>query len=168
MPGLLDHERGIRAIYRTFAREGVLSFSSSFRSPGYATLMTLTDGAGKNWSYLATKESYDRIRTMHQQNLIVPVVGDFAGQKAIRAVGQYLRAHGTTVHVFYLSNVEDYIQARAQYVGNLASQDRETRLAAAAGGGAGGRSRCVSQPAAAGAGARGSPPDRGAGRLSTR
>ena len=35
-----EDERGIRAIYRTFAREGVMSFSSSFRSPGYATLMT--------------------------------------------------------------------------------------------------------------------------------
>ena len=112
-----EDERGIRAIYRTFAREGVMSFSSSFRSPGYATLMTLTDGAGKNWSYLAAKESYDRIRAMHQQNLIVPVVGDFAGQKAIRAVGQYLRAHGTTVHAFYISNVEDYIRAWPQYVG---------------------------------------------------
>jgi hypothetical protein len=116
-----EDERGIRAIYRTFAREGVMSFSSSFRSPGYATLMTLTDGAGKNWSYLAAKESYDRIRAMHQQNLIVPVVGDFAGQKAIRAVGQYLRAHGTTVHAFYISNVEDYIRAWPQYVGNVAS-----------------------------------------------
>src|SRR5436190_3774573 len=36
-------ERGIRALYRTFSREGVQFFDSSFRSPGYATLMTLTD-----------------------------------------------------------------------------------------------------------------------------
>jgi hypothetical protein len=114
-------ERGIRALYRTFSREGVQFFNSSFLSPGYATLMTLTDGRGKNWSYLATKENYNRIRLMEQQNLIVPLVGDFAGPKAIRAVAQYLKDHGATVHVFYISNVEDYIQARSQYVANIAS-----------------------------------------------
>jgi hypothetical protein len=84
-------ERGIRALSRTFSREGVQFFGSSFRSPGYATLMTLTDGRGKNWSYLATKENYSRVRLMEQQNLIVPLVGDFAGPKAIRAVAQYLK-----------------------------------------------------------------------------
>jgi hypothetical protein len=116
-----EDERGIRALYRTFAREGVQFFGSSFLSPGYATLMTLTDGRGKNWSYLATKENYNRVRLMEQQNLVVPLVGDFAGPKAIRAVGQYLKDHGTTVHVFYISNVEDYIQARSRYLGNIAS-----------------------------------------------
>jgi hypothetical protein len=116
-----EDERGIRALYRTFSREGVLNFNSSFRSPGYATLMTLTDRARKNWSYLATKDRYDRVRTMELQNLIVPLVGDFAGPKAIRAVAQYLKDHGSTVHVFYISNVEDYISAWPKYVGNIAS-----------------------------------------------
>jgi hypothetical protein len=116
-----EDERGIRALFRTFSREGVQFFSSSFLSPGYATLMTLTDGRGKNWSYLATNENYSRVRLMEQQNLIVPLVGDFAGPKAIRAVAQYLKDHGATVHVFYISNVEDYIQARSRYVGNIAA-----------------------------------------------
>jgi hypothetical protein len=120
-PLTAEDERGIRALYRTFSREGVLDFNSSFRSPGYETLMTLTDRMGKNWSYLATKDRYDRIRTMQQQNLIVPLVGDFAGPKAIRAVAQYLKDHGSTVHVFYISNVEDYIHAWASYVANIAS-----------------------------------------------
>jgi len=116
-----EDERGIRTLYRTFSREGVQFFGSSFLSPGYAYLMTLTDGRGKNWSFLASKENYDRVRMMEQQNLIVPLVGDFAGPKAIRAVGQYLKDHGATVNVFYISNVEDYIQARSKYVGNIAS-----------------------------------------------
>jgi hypothetical protein len=47
---------------------------------------------------------------MHEKNLIVPLVGDFAGPKAIRVAGQYLRDHGAVVKVFYTSNVEDYIQ----------------------------------------------------------
>src|SRR5215831_12277276 len=116
-----EDENGIRELYKTFGREGVLSFSSSFMSPGYATLMTMTDRAGKNWSYLATPENYDRVRAMHQKNLIVPLVGDFAGPKAIRAAGEYLKGHGTTVSAFYISNVEDYIRAWPQYNGNVAS-----------------------------------------------
>jgi hypothetical protein len=117
-----DDERGIRTIYMTFVREGVVNFSSSFLSPGYGRLMTLTDGAGRNWSFLAAAENYDRIRAMHLKNLIVPLVGDFGGPKAIRAVAQYLKDHGATVNAFYISNVEDYIGAKwPQYVRNLAA-----------------------------------------------
>jgi hypothetical protein len=116
-----DQDR-VRSIYMTFLREGVLNFSSSYASPGYAGLMTMTDLNGKNWSFLSTKQSYDRVRTMHQKNLIVPVVGDFAGPKALRAVGQYLKDHGAIVNVFYISNVEDYIQSVwASYSGNISS-----------------------------------------------
>jgi len=119
-PLTAEDERAIRDIYMTFVREGVLNFSASFMSPGYESLMTVTDGAGKNWSYLTTKENYDRVRAMQQKNLIVPLVGDFAGPKTIRSVAQYLKDHGATVGVFYISNVEDYIQsAWARYTGNI-------------------------------------------------
>jgi hypothetical protein len=115
-------ESRIRAIYLTFAREGVLNFSSSFMSPGYSGLMNLTDRNGKNWSFLATKENYGRVRGMHQKNLIVPLVGDFGGPKALRLAGQYLRDHGTVLNVFYVSNVEDYIGGVwTQYLNNMAS-----------------------------------------------
>jgi hypothetical protein len=115
-------EKRIRSIYLTFTREGVITFSSSFLSPGYARLMMMTDGAGRNWSFLASMENYDRIRAMHQKNLIVPLVGDFAGPKALRMAGQYLRDHGAIVNVFYLSNVENYIQAVwGAYFRNIAS-----------------------------------------------
>ena len=79
--------------------------------PAQLSDMTLTDHAGKNWSYLAATENYNRIRAMHQKNLIVPLVGDFGGPKAVRMAGQYLQDHGAIVKVFYLSNVEDYIGA---------------------------------------------------------
>jgi len=121
-PLTAEDENRIRAIYRTFIREGVLNFSSSFMSPGYATLMIATDGSGKNWSYLATNQNYDRVRSMQQKNLIVPLVGDFAGPKAIQMSAQFVKDHGGTVNVFYISNVEDYIQtAWQQYFSNIAS-----------------------------------------------
>ena len=77
---------------------------------------------GKNWSYLATEMNFQRVREMQIQNLIVPLVGDFGGPKTVRTTGQYLRDHGAIVNLFYLSNVEDYIQPVMQgYERNIAS-----------------------------------------------
>ena len=39
----------------------------------------------------------------------MPIVGDFAGNKAIRAVGAYLKRHDAFVTAFYVSNVEQYL-----------------------------------------------------------
>lgn len=77
--------------------------------PDYTNLMTATDGAGMNWSYLANDTNYKSVREMQRQNRIVPLVGDFAGPKAIKAVGEYLRAHEAALSVFYVSNVEQYL-----------------------------------------------------------
>lgn len=78
-------------------------------SPSYADLMTATDEAGNFRSYLATETSYAFLRDLETRNLVIPLVGDFGGRKAIRDVGSYLKAHGATVSAFYLSNVEDYL-----------------------------------------------------------
>jgi len=82
--------------------------------PTYTDLMTATDGSGINRSYLASEANYKVVRGMQQKNLIVPIVGDFAGPKAIRAVGEYLKAHNATLSVFYLSNVEQYLTPTAK------------------------------------------------------
>jgi len=115
-------ESRMRSIYLTFLGEGVVRFISSIESPGYTALMLATDGMGRNWSYLASAENYNRVRSMHQKNLIIPLVGDFGGPKALRMAGQYLRDHGAVVNVFYLSNVEDYIDPVFDgYARNIAS-----------------------------------------------
>ena len=75
----------------------------------YAELQSVTDSAGNYLAFLATEATYRYVRDMHLRNMIVPVVGNFAGPKAIRAVGDYLRAHNATVTAFYLSNVEQYL-----------------------------------------------------------
>ena len=77
--------------------------------PTYAEVMKATDANGRNWSYLATEENYERVRAMQRKNLIVPLVGDFAGPKALRAVGEFLKDRDATVSVFYVSNVEQYL-----------------------------------------------------------
>ena len=72
-------------------------------------LMTATDADGGAHSYLNTEEAFRFLKDLESRNLIVPVVGDFAGPKAIRAVGGYLRDKGATVSAFYVSNVELYL-----------------------------------------------------------
>ena len=39
----------------------------------------------------------------------MPLVGDFAGDRTVRAVGRYLRDHDVKVAAFYTSNVEGYL-----------------------------------------------------------
>ena len=75
----------------------------------YAELQSTTDGAGNYLAFLATEPTFRYVRDMQLRNMIVPVVGNFAGPKAIRAVGDYLRARRATVTAFYLSNVEQYL-----------------------------------------------------------
>jgi hypothetical protein len=77
--------------------------------PSFSTLTQLSDETNTPRSFLATEESFRVIRDMHMRNAIVPVVGDFGGPKAIRAVGAYAKAQGATVTAFYLSNVEQYL-----------------------------------------------------------
>jgi hypothetical protein len=60
-------------------------------------------------AFLATEERYGRIREIERRNLIVPVVADFAGSKAIRGVGEYLKQRNALVTAFYTSNVEQYL-----------------------------------------------------------
>jgi hypothetical protein len=68
-----------------------------------------TDRAGLNHSYLADERNFRTLREFQQNNLLIPIVGDFGGDKAIRAVGGYLTEHGATVNYFYTSNVEQYL-----------------------------------------------------------
>jgi len=55
--------------------------------------MTETDGQGRNWSYLANEDNFKLLKDLQGRNLVIPIVGDFAGPKAIRAVAQYLEEH---------------------------------------------------------------------------
>jgi hypothetical protein len=96
---------GIRTIYQTFYYSGV----AVRPSPTYADLMTSTDAAGVNHSFLASEAAFTFLKDLETRNMVVPVVGDFAGPKAIRAIGTYLKTQSAVVSAFYLSNVEQYL-----------------------------------------------------------
>lgn len=117
---LLDGDReGIKFVYEAWFTRGPeihYQLNTGFgrggrgRFPSYADLMTATDAEGVSRSYLATETTFRFLRALQARNLIVPVVGNFGGPKALRAVGAYLRQQGTLVSAFYVSNVEQYLQ----------------------------------------------------------
>jgi hypothetical protein len=97
--------------------------------PSFERMMIATDGdcgspcltsyalppaPGRTWSFLASEENYQYVRSMQRRNLFVPVVGDFAGPTTIRKIGKYLKEHGATVSAFYASNVEYYLDDKQQ------------------------------------------------------
>ena len=70
---------------------------------------TATDNVGQVQSFLATEENFQFVKTLHEKNLIVPVSGDFAGPKALRGIGAYVKEKGSLVRAYYVSNVEQYL-----------------------------------------------------------
>ena len=98
----------------TLVRGEAMSPPSASRPmrPGYSTfssLMLEDDGMGINRGWLGSEAAFRIVKEYQIRNLIVPIVGDFAGGKALRSVGEYLSAHNSRVSAFYVSNVEQYL-----------------------------------------------------------
>jgi hypothetical protein len=116
-----DDLAGLEYVYRHFFRFGPdINYTSSIngrsRASSYARLMASTDNVtGAERTYLANEENFSTVKALQQRNLIVPVVGDFAGPKALRAVGAFLKARGATVTAFYISNVESYLRRNGRW-----------------------------------------------------
>ncbi len=95
------------AIGRRGAWFGRYGFNGYF--PTYEDLVRQTDQEGRPHSYLATEAAFAYLKAFEAKNLLVPVMGDFAGPKALRAIGRYVKAHDSSVSTFYVSNVEQYL-----------------------------------------------------------
>jgi hypothetical protein len=111
-----DDLRGIEYVFRAFFMFGADIKYSPFGltggtvQPTYAALMAATDERGQALGFLANDERFMFVRNLQARNLIVPVVGNFAGPRAIGKVGAYLKERGAIVSAFYLSNVEEYLR----------------------------------------------------------
>lgn len=79
------------------------------RYPTFRSLQTATDQRGFNHAYLGSDAAYQRVRALQRQNLIVPLVGNFAGRRALRSMAEYLSQRRGVVTAFYTSNVEQYL-----------------------------------------------------------
>jgi len=109
-------EASVRRVYHAFFESGpdlsytfVGGYGGFMGMPTYGDLMRENDGHTHNWNFLATEDQFRAVQQLQKDNLIVPIVGDFAGPKAIRSVSRYLKEHNAALSVFYTSNVEQYL-----------------------------------------------------------
>jgi hypothetical protein len=124
-----DDLRRIESIFRVFYLAGTKIQYSPYGSfggttqPSYADLMAATDEAGEPRSFLASETLFNAMKDVERRNVLVPLVGDFAGPKTVRAIGSYARSRGTSVTTFYVSNVEEYLQPaqRSAFCQNVAA-----------------------------------------------
>ncbi|HTE44365.1 MAG TPA: hypothetical protein VK636_03885 [Gemmatimonadaceae bacterium] len=112
-------DRGIIDRYRTtFVTDGLdTRYSSIGRNnrsdyPSFGRLIMETDRAGRQISYLGDEKAFQFVRSMQVSDRIVPVVGNVAGDKAVKAIALYATEHRLNVSAFYLSNVEQYLMTR--------------------------------------------------------
>lgn len=123
-------QKSLEYVYSSFRDSGLNISYQMGQTAGFGggyfpvlkDLILQTDLNGKLGNYLASTDDYDFVRGMHRKNLIIPVVGNFAGKKAVISVGDYLRKNGYTVTAFYLSNVEQYLfqdQLFADFAANV-------------------------------------------------
>jgi hypothetical protein len=115
MPLSAEDLATIDRFHRTFIAQGLDLRMTTFGRPErldyptYGDLLLQTDLDGRHASYLAREADFRFVRSLQERNLVVPVVGDLGGPKAVRAIGRYLRAHHEVVAAFYASNVEQYL-----------------------------------------------------------
>lgn len=123
----------IRRIHAAFIDAGpALRFTTHGRAPQpyyptYRQLLLETDRAGGAGSYLADEARFRMVKRLQEDDRIVPVVGDLAGDHALRAIGEWARGAGLEVSALYVSNVEFYLMQDGRlgaYAGNMASLPR--------------------------------------------
>ena len=119
LPLSVEDLDGVARVYKTFYWYGpAMTYNASTqlttavvnRGTTYRDLMVQGGPNGQGLSYLGSEERFLFLKDLERRNLVIPVVGNFSGPKALRAIGSYLKAREATVTAFYLSNVESYLQ----------------------------------------------------------
>lgn len=93
----------IGRFHQTFMREGLGLRLTTFGRlerldyPTFRDLLLQTDLNGRHANYLVRESDFQWVKALEERNLVVPVVGDLAGPKAVRAIGAYLAGHHAAV-----------------------------------------------------------------------
>jgi hypothetical protein len=123
----------IDRFHRRFIEAGAsLRFQSLGRPPqmnypSYRDLLLAEDPNGQRGNYLATEEAFQFIKGLQQRDLVIPVVGDLSGPKALAAIAALLNRRGQRLTALYASNVEFYLFGDprfSRYVANLSKLPR--------------------------------------------
>lgn len=97
------HRKGIDLTYEIPGRPELDFF------PSWGSLMEETDLEGNLGHYLETRAGFLYLKKVAEENRLIPVVGNLAGGKALRSVGEELKRRGLKLGILYISNVEFYL-----------------------------------------------------------
>ncbi|MFN2564063.1 MAG: hypothetical protein ABR499_03520 [Gemmatimonadaceae bacterium] len=127
----------ISRFHRTFIDAGLdLRYTSHNRPPRayyptYRQLLLERDLTGKQGSYLSSEADYRFLKSLQDRNLVIPVVGDLAGEHALVSIGQLIAERGEKISAFYTSNVEQYLMRDGvsfdRFAANLRRLPRDSR-----------------------------------------
>ncbi len=105
----------IRRFHQSFIDAGLdLRFHTAGRPPQpwyptYRELLLAVTGDGQPAGFLGSESDFQFVKGLEARDLVIPVVGDLAGPRALRAIGGELARQHTSVSAFYTSNVEFYL-----------------------------------------------------------
>jgi hypothetical protein len=112
-------DKAVARLHEAFSKHGLgiayTMLNSGRQYPRLGEALSARDPNGQPASFLASEELYTRVRRLVVENRVIPVVGDFGGKHALRAVAEDMRARGVTLGVFYTSNVEQYLFEQKTY-----------------------------------------------------
>lgn len=81
-----------------------------------AEMLKGTDESGAQLNIFNSKEKYDYIRKMHLENKIIPITGDFAGDKAFNKISEFLLEKEMAVSALYASSVEWWLFKENKFI----------------------------------------------------
>ncbi len=105
----------LASILASFYRDQLaLRFNTHGRAPmwyhpTFETLLLARSPSGRFGSYLDSADDYSFIRELARGGRLVPLVGDFAGNHALRKVARFFEERDVKVAALYVSNVEFYL-----------------------------------------------------------
>ena len=112
-------------IHQAFFDKGLaLAYTMKNSGRKYPTLaenFSAVDPSGAPATFLASEESYARVRKLVLENRVLPIVGDFGGKHALLAIADDMVARGLLLGAFYTSNVEQYLFDAHTYPNFIAS-----------------------------------------------
>lgn len=78
--------------------------------PSYQDFLLATDHTtGYNFNFLNDDRRFQLIKTMQQNNRIIPITGDLTGNKTLKEIGKFAEGRGKGIGVLYISNAEHVI-----------------------------------------------------------
>ncbi|APR86546.1 Hypothetical protein A7982_11895 [Minicystis rosea] len=114
MPLDAEDKKTLEVTHRAFFKGQLdvrfsLKASSGRRYPTLRELLDEKDPEGVKRGFLASEESFRFVQMMEREGRILPVVGDFAGDRALSGIAAQIVKEKLAVSTFYVSNVEQYL-----------------------------------------------------------